>query len=680
MCSQGRGQASPGAGDCRRVHDSVNQRLTEFAARGLPNVRMPSSTPKPSIDSTHVQQRRLRWILTASLICLGFFALWLQDLAYPALSGDESFVAIMAEQPNSYLFQRLNGDEPHPPLYYLLRRSWRLLVGGQHEFIDRYPSLLIGMVLLGLTFRLSRNLGLKPWLATIVMAGVGLNPQLTLHIREARMYGLMAASLTAAAIATWRFERLPPRINIGLVAGLNVLALLSHYFNSLFIFALGAWGVLSFQGKTRKQWLIAQAITWAAFAVWLPIFGRGFFNPTSLAEGKTWSLILPLWQTLARLATTGTFGYRDRPTLALVVVGTLVLVGAWLAGSLLAPARQRRLLLMAVAGPVVAYGILCWIKPLFHAKYTLPWLVLATVAFGFLIRRWPRLGTGAWAALLALTIGTTWNTVRRPYDPGITMAEGDWLTPTVRDLSRALIGLAGPSDLFAMGTPDAAHCYYSEYYFDRSLGCGLIPEGPVQTLAATESQVDHLLAQHRVVWYLDFYNPAWDPQHVANQAFDQRALWLGNEALENRTLRLYTSADTVRQQARPAAARFGTAAQLEGFWTAHGQAVHLVLLWRSLAEHPPLDAKVFIHLVDADGQLLAQDDGIPVWWTRPLSTWQLDEQLLDVHNLLPPDGTAPAGGSLRVGLYDAQTLDRLPAYDASGARLPDDYVTLPLDP
>lgn len=628
------------------------------------------------IDRRHWPLGRL---VLPCLLCLACFAMWLRDLGYPALSGDESFVAIMAEQPTSYLFQRLNSDEPHPPIYYLLRRAWRLLVGGRHEFIDRYPSLLIGTVLLSLTYRLSRELKLGHWTAMAVTVAVGLNPQITLHVREARMYGLMIVSLTAAALVAWRFERLPRRANIALMAGLGLLALLSHYFNGLFVVALGGWGALTFRGQVRRQWLTAQAILWASFALWLPLFGRGFFNPTSLAQGKTWSLTLPPWDTVARLATVGTFGYRDRPSLWLVVAGAVFLVCAWLAGSLSAPAKQRRLLLLAVAAPVGAYALLGWIKPLFHAKYTLPWLVFAALALGFLMARRPRLGTGVWAGLLALMLVPTWNTVQHPYDPGITMAPGDWLTPTVREVSGMMMSLAGPTDLFAMGTPDAAHCYYSEYYYRRSLGCALIPEYPTQTLSAAEAQLDGLLAKHAVIWYLDFYNSAWDPQHVADEAFSRRALWLGNEALAGRTLRLYASATSVQQQARPVEARFGSIAQLDALWTTRAEALHLVLLWRALANHPHVNAKVFVHLLDGSGQLVAQDDGIPVSWTRPLATWQLGEQLLDVHSLLPPAGIPPLGWSLRVGFYDADTLVRLPAYDANGARLPDDYVLVPLE-
>jgi hypothetical protein len=53
-------------------------------------------------------------------------AFWLWDLGYPALSGDEAYVATAASQPLSSIFQHLNSDEPHPPTYYVLMHSWSL--------------------------------------------------------------------------------------------------------------------------------------------------------------------------------------------------------------------------------------------------------------------------------------------------------------------------------------------------------------------------------------------------------------------------------------------------------------------------------------------------------------------------------------------------------------------------
>ena len=82
------------------------------------------------------------------------------------------------------------------------------------------------------------------------------------------------------------------------------------------------------------------------------------------------------------------------------------------------------------------------------------------------------------------------------------------------------------------------------------------------------------------------------------------------------------------------------------------------LLWRAEAE-TPTDYRVFVHLVDATGNIVAQSDAAPADWTRPTTGWLLGEYVLDTHTLTLP-ATLPDGPlSLRVGLYDPDTGARL---------------------
>ncbi|HBY95805.1 MAG TPA: hypothetical protein DEP84_17925 [Chloroflexi bacterium] len=463
-----------------------------------------------------------------------------------------------------------------------------------------------------------------------------------------------------------------------LAASTSLLALLTHYFNTLFVGALGLWGLVALRGGARRRWVLSQALAWGLFALWLPLMGRGFFNTTSLGEGKTWSLILPPWDALVRLVEVGTFGYRDIPVWWLALAGGALLVGGWFVGALAGRGRARLFLLVSVAAPLAVYVVLGWFKPLFHPKYVLPWLLFATLGLARLADRRPRLGGAVWLALVALMALPTWRTVQRPYDPSLSTSRESWLGSGHRDLSRELVGVMGPSDVFGLGTPDVAHCYYATAYFDRDLGCALIPAYATQPIDELERQVDDLLREHAVLWYLDYYNPGWDPSHLANTVLAQRALSVGEEEIAGQGLRLYTSAGTVQRDQKPVGARFGEVAELQGIWLVRGRALHLVLVWRALADQPALNAKVFVHLVDGSGELVAQSDSVPVEWTRPLESWRLGEQLLDVHPLALPADPPIAGSSLRVGLYNPETGERLRAYDQAGVRLPDDAAAVPL--
>jgi hypothetical protein len=238
--------------------------------------------------------------------------------------------------------------------------------------------------------------------------------------------------------------------------------------------------------------------------------------------------------------------------------------------------------------------------------------------------------------------------------------------------------LLGPSDVFGMGTPDPAPCYYPQSYFNRDLGCELIPRYPNQPPAELGLQLDELLGQHEVLWYLDYYNPYWDPEHAAQSALMDHAVDLGQESLAGRRLELYGSPAAIRRDLFPTAATFGDVAQLAGVWSTAGHDLHLALAWKGLVDRPALDAKVFVHLINAEGQIVAQQDGVPVHWTRPFATWRQNEDLLDVYTLSVPEGVDVNQLSLRIGLYHPDSGVRVPAVARSGERLADDAVVFPV--
>jgi hypothetical protein len=102
-------------------------------------------------------------------------------------------------------------------------------------------------------------------------------------------------------------------------------------------------------------------------------------------------------------------------------------------------------------------------------------------------------------------------------------------------------------------------------------------------------------------------------------------------------------------------------------------AIELTLEWQSLAAAGPNDT-VFIHLFDADDQLVAQADGDSLQGLIPLSAWRPGDLIRD-ERLLMPDSPLPAGAyQIRTGFYDRATGQRYPAQDAQGNPAPDDSI------
>ena len=92
---------------------------------------------------------------------------------------------------------------------------------------------------------------------------------------------------------------------------------------------------------------------------------------------------------------------------------------------------------------------------------------------------------------------------------------------------------------------------------------------------------------------------------------------------------------------------------------AAGEAILVTLLWQDL-QQVDYNYHVFVHLIDKDGNKVAQRDGQPVQWLRPTSTWTPGEVIADRYGLLLPD-TFPTGRyTILVGLYDPVTGQRLP--------------------
>ncbi len=106
-----------------------------------------------------------------------------------------------------------------------------------------------------------------------------------------------------------------------------------------------------------------------------------------------------------------------------------------------------------------------------------------------------------------------------------------------------------------------------------------------------------------------------------------------------------------------------------------GEALSLTLYWQALAAEPR-DLTVFVHLVDAEGQVRGQVDAWPAGGARPTSSWAPGEIIVDAHQVALDAAAPPGVYRLAVGLYDAATLARLPALDAGGQRCADDAVLL----
>ncbi len=97
-----------------------------------------------------------------------------------------------------------------------------------------------------------------------------------------------------------------------------------------------------------------------------------------------------------------------------------------------------------------------------------------------------------------------------------------------------------------------------------------------------------------------------------------------------------------------------------------GQPIRVVLVWQSpVAIRDSLH--VFVHLVTADGTLIAQRDGIPGNGLFPMPSWQPGQPVVDRFAILIPPEAPPSEVEIRVGIYAPDSGLRLPVISGIGA-------------
>jgi len=106
-----------------------------------------------------------------------------------------------------------------------------------------------------------------------------------------------------------------------------------------------------------------------------------------------------------------------------------------------------------------------------------------------------------------------------------------------------------------------------------------------------------------------------------------------------------------------------------------GGVLHLTLYWRAL-KSMKTSYTVFTHLLDAEGHVWGQCDSVPCGGACPTTSWLEGEVISDEYDILV-GADAPAGEyQVEIGLYDPQTMRRLPVFDDTGRQLSNSRILL----
>ena len=115
--------------------------------------------------------------------------------------------------------------------------------------------------------------------------------------------------------------------------------------------------------------------------------------------------------------------------------------------------------------------------------------------------------------------------------------------------------------------------------------------------------------------------------------------------------------------ADPVTVTFGDSVGLVGFDLPRsafsaGESVSLTLYWKA-RQWIGTDYTVFVHILDKDGNLVAQHDSVPVHGKLPTSLWVPDVTVRDDYQIELPPHQPEGEYTIRIGLYQSDTLERL---------------------
>ena len=192
-----------------------------------------------------------------------------------------------------------------------------------------------------------------------------------------------------------------------------------------------------------------------------------------------------------------------------------------------------------------------------------------------------------------------------------------------------------------------------------------------QERPADNVMVVHVLQEPEKI-YWGFHGDWLDWEQMRQFAVEHQTVWLARwdrqEPLGRFVLHYAGAIEEDQPPAQTALARFtggpvleaASAQQVEqGQWT-------VTLTWHA---EGPVEANVFVHVVDAAHNLIAQTDGAALQGMAPLSVWQPGDRVVDVRHLTVPEDGGPY--TVLIGVYNAA--GRLPAL-VKGIRQPDDAV------
>ncbi len=633
-----------------------------------------------------MQSRHLAQLIFIAILVLAA-ALRFYRIDAQSLWNDEGNSARIAERSVALIVEGAAGDI-HPPLYYLTLHVWRG-VFGTGEAALRGLSAVFGLIAVGLAFLLGRHL-FEARVGLIAAFLAAVNPFQIDYSQEARMYMMLTAIGAAAAYLLVRlldFWSLTPRIHIPhrryyvLYVAAMAAGLYTHYaFPFVFIVHFGVVLAWSFYRPGRAlarmgSWLPLALGAATLFLPWLPIAIRQIAGwPSQAAPVDAGGALIETFRTFLLGRTIPP----DEASVASIVAALFLAMSVWTPDAFDEPEPDwdstvpRALRSGAIALYLLLPIALVFGFGLFRPAY-LKFLLVGAPAFCLLLARgidngWqiargamslpseltgPRQWAFGWLAivliLVALVLVPTVSSLNHLYhDPAYARDDyrgiADTIESTWRGGDAVLLHAANQWEVFTYYFPAGPHVF------------PIARQRPVDPEVAKQ-ELSGILAGHRRLFVLYWASDEPDPHRFVESWLDAHTYkaaekWFGAVRLATYAVPAQ-AADTPERRTD---ARLGDHIWLDGYslltpTAAPGDIVQVALFWR--ADAPIAQRyKVFMHILDANGTIVAQTDREPGSDLVPTNIWKPGDTIIDRYGVVMPADAAAGAYRILIGMYD----------------------------
>lgn len=580
------------------------------------------------------------------------------------------------------------------PLDYWQPAHWRLM-------LTRWPSLLVSTATIPLIYIIGRRTLGRPAPALVAVGLFAFSPEGMVWGGRARMYALATLFVLLTVYYAYRGLTKPSYcwlallcLAISLMTQFGVLMILPPVFGAMLLLSTVRNSRFSRSPLKRRLqtygWQIVTLALIIGAAIWLKRLGQPLGTPELTQTGN---LLTELIFTIA-YQTTFHFTWPDtvdflarqfgRPHLfgltSVLMIGLLVSLTVRLIDIARRPIGNFTLFLLIIWSLLILQTVTLLEPFRRNPRYLVMYLPLLYLLAAQLVywpgeqlgHQWPRLarfGRPLYYLLAGLLIWFNVSELRLAlqtpepaYEEAFALVHDNWQP------GDALLTMNTPAAGLYLGHVEGftVESQADQFLLDR-------PTGPVDRWwgapwLGTASDFNAALNTYHRVWFVSdtirqpvYFRGSW--QAIINS---QMELVLATDNV----LVYHTKADRRPLPSQPAItlqANLDQLIQLTGYsqQLTDGQ-LHLTLFWQALTS-PAIDYTVFVHVRNAAGETVAQQDSQPVGGNYPTSHWQAGETIIDPVTLNLPAELPPGQYKLVVGLYRLDTLARLPVInDRSG--------------